>query len=105
MSARLLEATYRTLIDRLEVDGNRTSHRGDLLGELTAEELAIAYAEHGLEADNAALDEIGDLRAWCTEQDPQTALAKLRSLKLLLDEHLSQQVRSDLYFRVAEESA
>lgn len=89
-------SAYTDLIRAIADDETRVNRHGEMLGELTAAELAIAYAEYSLDADNDALDAIGDLRAWCTTDDPQTALAKLRSLRMLIDESLLNYVSDDV---------
>lgn len=89
-------SAYTDLIRAIADDETRVNRHGEMLGDLTAAELAIAYAEHSLEADNDALDAIGDLREWCADCDAQTALAKLRSLRMLIDESLLNYVSDDV---------
>jgi len=89
-------SAYTAMIREIAADGARVNRHGEMLGDLTAAELVIAYAEHSLEADNCALDKIGDLREWCATDDPQTALAKLRSLRMLIDESLLNYVSDDV---------
>lgn len=89
-------STYTDMIRAIATDQYRVNRAGEMLGELTAAELAIAYDEHGLEVDNAALDSIDDLRAWCAEQDPLRAFAKLRRLRLVIDESLTSCVAADV---------
>ncbi len=90
-------SAYTDMIREIAMDETRVNRHGEMIGELTAAELDIAYDAHGLDADDDVLDDIRSLRAWCTERDPQTALAKLRSLRLLIDEQLNSYAAVDVF--------